>query len=261
MVARAMGNSKPPKNRKELLRRRKIKKSWTPKRKAAQRKRMAKLGADPDYQRKVSEGVKKALENPEFLASQTAHLRKAEADPGACKRKRDGIKRSWTPERRKAQRVRMVKLRDDPNVSARRKAGVDTKWKDPDYRDRMDAAKKKSEARPKLRALRKAQCRKMNDDPEVSARRSASRKKARADLLAYRATLKEIPKAKNRGPGRPNKEARNARIEELHQLGLTDRNIARETEPDFAENPKAAMDRVRSVRKRMKRSKEREDPR
>jgi hypothetical protein len=256
MVARTMGNSKPPKNRKELLRRRKIKKSWTPRRKAAERKRMAKLGADPDYKRKVSEGVKKALANPEFCASQTAHLRKAEADPGACKRKSDGIKKSWTADRRKAQRVRMVKLRADPVASARRKAGVDAKWRDPEYRDRMDAAKKKSEARPKLRALRKAQCRKMNADPEVSARRSASRKKARADLLAYRAAQKEIAKTEKRRRGAPPKEERDKRAVELAGLGWLPRAIAKEIEPEaFAVNSKNAIGKIRKVLEKWRKSK------
>src|SRR5271156_1210921 len=255
MVCRTMGNSKLPKNRKELLRRRKIKKSWTPKRKAAQRKRMAKLGADPDYQRKASEGVKKALANPEFRASQTAHLRKAEADPGACKRKSDGIKKSWTSDRKEDQRARMLKLRADPEVSARRIAGVHTKWSDPEYRDRMDAAKKKSEARPKLRARRKAQCRKMNADPKVSARRSASKKKTRADLLAYRAAQKEIEEAQNRGPGRPPLKDKNKLIEDLKRLGLKPKQIASQVESNYAENPKAATQRVKSAWKRIKKSK------
>jgi hypothetical protein len=245
-------NKKKP-GRRELARRRNIRKWWAkPKHRAARSAESKKRWKNPGYALKVSEGLKNAKAPKEVRDRMSSAAKKALKPKAVRKRIGAGVKKSWTSERREDQRERMLKLRADPEVSARRKAGIDEKWKDSEYRDRMAAAKKKSEARPKLLARRRAQVKKMNTDPAIRARRTSTLKNMWDEFRAARlAQAQQASKPRNRG-GRPRKDELWRIAAALNEQGASPREIAREWDPYFAENPDAAEDRMRKGIKRWK---------
>jgi hypothetical protein len=250
MVARTMGDAKQEREISEAEK----------DRRARQAASLRKTLASPEARALKSEAAKRAW-TPERHARQTATMKETWTDPEVSASRIRGIEKAWTPERREAQRAATERIMADPEQNARRVAGLRRSSFDPELKALRIANLKKALADPVVNKRRIEKMKQTLHTPEMNARRSARLKKMHADARAGLAHLREIQNAGDHGPGRPTKEARNARIEELHQLGLSDRNIARETEPDFAENPNAAKNRVRSVRNRMKRSKEREAPR
>src|ERR1700680_2153330 len=105
-----MKGSKPA-NRREMGRRRKIRKFWAdhPERREAQSTTQKRLKADPEWRKAKSKEMK------QFWAD---HLERREAQSKTMK----GIMRA--PERRKAQSKNMERLRADPKFEPLRLAGI-----------------------------------------------------------------------------------------------------------------------------------------
>ncbi|MGC1977402.1 MAG: hypothetical protein WA671_11865, partial [Candidatus Sulfotelmatobacter sp.] len=248
----AMGNSMRFTKRTELLRRRKIKKSWTPARKAAHRARMLKQSQDPIWKRKVSDGVRVSNKNPEVLARRVAGLKRSNDDPEVLARRNAAIKKSWTRERKTVASARMSNLRTDPDFNRKLNAAIKRAAADPEERARRSDQLRKMNADPKVRARRKASLKIANADPEKRARQSLTQKKMWADLRAARSAQTAAAKPRNRR-GRPGLEERNSSAAKLREAGMSYRNIARRLDPNFAKDPRTATEKVRSALRRMKR--------
>lgn len=258
MVSRTMGDSKL---------KRKISKAERDRR-TRQAASLSKTLASREARSRMSAAAKRALADPEVRARRGAAIKKALADPRVRARMSVGIKKAWTPERREAQRVATKKIMANPEQNARRIAGLARASSDPQLKALRIANLKEALADPVVNKRRIEKMKQTLHTPEVNARRSARLKKMHADARAGLAALKEIAKAENRGPGHPTKAV--AGLDVYKEAAIlqeregasrwTWRNLARKFDPDFDENEKAAMGRVRVGVGRYLRSKKQETP-
>jgi hypothetical protein len=244
-VAPAMQDSKP---KRKITRAEKDRRA---RQAASLRKTLATRGA----RARMSAAAKRALADPEVRARRGAAIKNALADPSVRARMSVGIRKAWTPERRAAQGERMTQIMGNPEQNARRIAGLRRSSSDPELKALRIANLKKALADPVVNKRRIEKMKQTLRTPEMNARRSATLKKMHADARAGLAAMKKIEEAKNRGLGRPPLSDKNKRIEDLKRLGLSPKKIASQVEPDYAENPKAATERVKSAWKRIKKSK------
>jgi hypothetical protein len=123
-------------------------------------------------------------------------------------------------------------------------------WNDPEFRRKQSEAKMRLSNDPEYRAKISAAVTKALADPEKRARHLAGRYRAAATLLQRQASEMSVGSAPRLG--RPSKHDRNSTARILHERGWSWRDIAKKVDPDFAHNPDAAIERVRSgARSRM----------
>lgn len=239
-VGDSMSKSKPPKDRKELLRRRKIRDSWTPERRAAQSSRQRKECATPEGYARMSAASKKGWTR-QRKATASARMTKLRSNPDFNRKLIVAIKKAKAePEERARTIAQLRKMNADPELNARRLTGLRKVKSSPESRKRQSALSKSFWA-----------------DPENSRRTIQSHKNFWADVRALRAAQKAAAKTSR---GRPSLSDRNSTAIKLRELGWSYREIAKKLDPEFAKSPAAATETVRSALRRMKRSKKQETP-
>ncbi len=178
-----MGNAKP--NRRELERRRKIRKFWR----------------DPEN-RKAQSSRSKQLWTPESRAAKSQEQKRFWADrPERRKvqsRKMERIMRD--PERRETNSENMKRLHADPKFEALRLSGIAKAEDDPELKARRRATLEATLAAPGVRKRAILNSKKAQSDPEYRARASAKGKKLWADLRAARERPPKSAMPRKRGP-------------------------------------------------------------
>jgi len=241
-----MKKSKPPKNRKEMLRRSKLRKSWTPERRARQSARQRQECATPEGKAKMSAASKKGW-TPQRRRRQSVAQRKSWAKPGVRVWRVAGIKNAWTPERREAQSVRTKRMNADSELTARRIASLRKQKSSPENRKRVSAWSNGLWAKREHRE-----------------RRSSTMKNTWAELRTARAA--HAAAKTHKGPGAPKKAERTKRILELRGLhpDWNRGHIAREMYPEFDKlsnkEREHIRDAIRKVEERTELPKKQEVP-
>jgi hypothetical protein len=191
----------------------------------------------------------------------SASLEKSYADKkllsAATKRNQEG----WdgrSKESRDQHRAAIKAAANRPGARKLRSETGKSVWQRPGHAERVTAAVKmgwKPKKKRKQQSERiKAACAK----PEVQARRLAGRYRAAEKLLQRRAADTDRDAAPRRG--RPSMGERNSDAVELREIGWSWRDIARKLDPNFAQDPAAAIERIRIGVRRAKRLKKQETP-
>ncbi len=191
-----------------------------------------------------------ASSDAEREAQRGASLKKSYADPkleSAANRRSQERWDRMDPESRRQHSEAIKAAHNRPGARKRLSETTKSLWQSSDYRERNTAAVDKAWKSRKLRKQQSERIKAARARPEVKAHHLAGRYRAAERLLRQRGAASDGGPA--RRPGRPSKEARNKRILELASLRWKHRDIARDVDPEFAANEKAAMDRVRSVLK------------
>ena len=149
----------------------------------------------------------------------------------------------------------MTKLWKDPAFRAKQSLAHRELWKDPAYRAKQSAAHVRLARDPGYRAMISEAVTRALADHEKRARHLAGRYRAAATLLKRESAETDRGVARRRG--RPSMGKRNSSAVALRECGWSWRDVARKLDPNFAEDPDAAMDRVRSAVNRAVRSKNR----
>jgi hypothetical protein len=228
-----MDDAKPVPTRTELLRRKKIRKFWAdhPERREAQSKVQKQFWADHPERREA-----KSKEQEQFWSDHPERRRVQSSRQTQVMR---------DPNRRKINSTTMKRLKADPAFEARRLAGIRKAEASAERKASRRTTLAKTLAVPAIRRRRITNSKKATADPKYRAAMSALKTKFWANIRTRLADPAATATSKRRR-GRPSMDERNRRAAELHALGRTWRDIARETEPDFDQDPRGAMERVRS---------------
>jgi hypothetical protein len=233
-------------NRTEVLRRKWLRKYWAdPVHREAQRMRQNRIWADPKRRKDQGERMKRYMANPKHRKAQSKLMKR--------------VMRS--PERREAQSKIMKRLHADPTFQAHRIAAFRKFMANPEEKALRAATFRKVLAVPAVHRRRIKGMKKFSSAPENRAAMSAFRKKWWDDIRARLAALTGTAKIPNRGRGRPRMDELYGNAAILHAQGMSYREIARQKDANFANDPDAAAERMRIGIRRIRQTKKLRDSR